>query len=164
MRVDRTGAETRIATPLFADPSMTLSIFEILADDHIVQRRLCQALESVADRLPVLPAADEISWLCKAIRRVTSTHFGRAERLFAELPLGHRPGPAFLSALREMHQFDRMHGEDLASELWWSLSPGAARDVGKLSYMLRCFFDGCRRAIALKESGIEIARRGLIPG
>ncbi len=146
------------------DVPMNISTFEILEDDHVVQRSLCHELEIVADRLPSLPAADEILRLCKSIQRVTATHFSRAERLFADLPLAHRPGPAFLSALHEMHQFDRMHGEDLASELWHSIAPGARRDVGKLSYMLRCFFDGCRRAIALKESGIEIARRGLMPG
>lgn len=143
---------------------MNISTFEILEDDHVVQRSLCHDLEIVADRLPALPAKGEILRLCEAIQHVTATHFARAERLFADMPLAHRPGPAFLSALHEMHQFDRMHGEDLASELWHSVAPSAEREVGKLSYMLRCFFDGCRRAIALKESGIEIARRGLIPG
>ena len=143
---------------------MDLSGFQILEDDHAVQRSLCRELEGVADRLPALPSAAETMRLCKTIRRVTATHFARAECVFAGLPVAHRPGPAFLSALREMHQFDRMHGEDLASELCRSVGPGVEHDVGKLSYMLRCFFDGCRRAIALKESGIEIARRGLMPG
>lgn len=138
--------------------------FEILEDDHVVQRCLCHELEAVADGLPVMPAADEILRLCRSIQRVTATHFNRAERVFADLPVAYRPGPAFLAALHEMHQFDRTHGEDLAGELWYSIEPGAQRDVGKLSYMLRCFFDGCRRAIALKESGVEIARRGLMPG
>jgi len=144
--------------------SMNLSSFEILEDDHVVQRSLCHELETVADRLPALPSPAETMRLCKTVQRVTATHFARAERIFATLPVAHRPGPAFLSALHEMHQFDRMHGEDLASELLRSVEPGTERDVGKLSYMLRCFFDGCRRAIALKESGIEIARRGLMPG
>jgi hypothetical protein len=133
--------------------SMNLSSFEILEDDHVVQRSLCHELETVADRLPALPSPAETMRLCKTVQRI-----------FATLPVAHRPGPAFLSALHEMHQFDRMHGEDLASELLRSVEPGTERDVGKLSYMLRCFFDGCRRAIALKESGIEIARRGLMPG
>jgi hypothetical protein len=146
------------------DAPVELAMFDLLEDDHVVQRSLCQALETVADRLPALPTADEILRLCKMIQRVTAIHFTRAERLFADLPVAHRPGPAFLSALHEMHQFDRVHGEDLAGELWRSITPGVERDVGKLSYMLRCVFDGCRRAIALKESGIEIARRGLMPG
>jgi len=141
-----------------------ISSFQILEDDHAVQRSLCHELEMVADRLPALPSPAETMRLCRTIQRVTATHFARAERVFAGLPVVHRPGPAFLSALHEMHQFDRMHGEDLAGELRRSVEPGAERDVGKLSYMLRCFFDGCRRAIALKESGIEIARRGLMPG
>lgn len=143
---------------------MKLSGFEILEDDHAVQRSLCHELEMVADRLPALPSPAETMRLCRTIQRVTATHFARAERVFAGLPVAHRPGPSFLSALHEMHQFDRMHGEDLASELRRSVEPGAGRDVGKLSYMLRCFFDGCRRAIALKESWTEITRRGLMPG
>jgi len=143
---------------------MHISSFQILEDDHVVQRSLCNELEGVADRLPALPSSAEAMRLCRTIQRVTATHFARAERVFAGLPVAHRPGPAFLSALREMHQFDRMHSEDLASELCRSVEPGAEHDIGKLSYMLRCFFDGCRRAIALKESGIEIARRGLMPG
>jgi hypothetical protein len=143
---------------------MNISAFDALEDDHAAQRSLCHDLETVADGLPALPRSEEILRLCEAIQQVTVLHYSRAERLFAGLPLAHRPGPAFLLALHEMHQFDRMHGEDLASELCRSVEPGAERDVGKLSYMLRCFFDGCRRAIALKESGIEIARRGLMPG
>ena len=31
--------------------------------------------------------------------------------------------------------------------------------VGQLAYMLRCFFDGCRRAIAFKECLIALAER-----
>ena len=48
----------------------------------------------------------------------------------------------------------------LAQDLATALQPGeSGLSPGTFGYMLRCFFDGCRRAIALKESWLAAARR-----
>jgi len=139
-----------------ADPAMPPSLDEVM-DDHLIQQVLCDDLEAVADRLPALPSLPVIRALCERIQRVTTTHFARAEMVFAVLPRACRPGEAALAALRRMHQMDEVHGEDLITMLWDHACRNESRNVEQLGYMLRCFFDGCRRAIALKESWIARA-------
>lgn len=139
-----------------ADPIDPPSL-DLVLDDHLIQKVLCDDLEAVADRLPALPPLPAIRALCERIQRVTTTHFARAEMVFAALPLSCRPGDVALAALRQMHQMDEIHGEDLITMLWDHARQNEPRNVEQLGYMLRCFFDGCRRAIALKESWIADA-------
>ncbi|BAK64803.1 hypothetical protein SLG_01280 [Sphingobium sp. SYK-6] len=126
--------------------------YDAIREDHIVQRMLCRDLETLADGLPALPAPQEIQHLCERIEHVTATHFKRAEQYFAALPPAVRPNDAALAALRRMHELDEMHAQDLVNALLQQSRQGDRDQVGQLAYMLRCFFDGSRRAIALKES------------
>jgi len=127
--------------------------------DHVIQRALCRDLEALADGLPALPAQLAIGRLCKRVTRVTTLHFERAERVIARLPIAVRPDAPALAGLCEMHALDAAQGDDLVAALRGRFGPLPDAQAGQLAYMLRCFFDGCRRAIALKESWIVAARR-----
>ena len=131
------------------------SSIETLQEDHVIQRVLCDDLERVADRLPALPTLPELRRISDRILRITNSHFARAEQVLRTMPPEQRPSPTMLDALHQMHVLDEMHGQDLIVTLWQHAGAVAGANVGQLSYMLRCFFDGCRRAIRLKESYIE---------
>ena len=142
--------------PVLVAPSL-----ETVAADHVIQRALCRDLEALADGLPALPSPSAIDRLCARVAGVTERHFERAEWVIARLPREARPDACVLAAMREMHALDAMHGDDLMAALQGgSGGPLPEAQAGQLAYMLRCFFDGCRRAIALKESWIAVARRG----
>ncbi|HWJ70295.1 MAG TPA: hypothetical protein VNS79_09630 [Sphingobium sp.] len=161
----RTTPAAALVARLTGRPPVPLTV-ETLLDDHLVQRWLCDELEAVADGLPGLPPPDVIRRLCDRILWITGTHFARAEAIFRNLPPGCGPAPAALEALCRMHRLDEVHAQDLVAMLWRQASGraqagaggGASADVGQLAYMLRCFFDGGRRAIALKESWIADGR------
>jgi hypothetical protein len=140
----------------FSPPSL-----EIVLEDHLIQRILCDDLEAVADRLPALPTLPAIRRLCDRLQCITTSHFVRAERMLASLPTPQRPGHAAMTALHRMHLIDEIHAQDLIATLWQHARLGKGQNADQLGYMLRCFFDGCRRAIALKES--MIAGAGLMP-
>lgn len=141
------------------------STIETLHEDHVIQRLLCDDLERVADHLPALPTLFELRCISDRILGVTSSHFSRAEQLLRTMPPEQRPTPVMLAALHQMHVLDELHGQDLVATLWQHLGMVAGANIGQLSYMLRCFFDSCRRAIRLKESYLACARSDLVrPG
>jgi hypothetical protein len=139
-----------------------LPMLDTLREDHLIQQLLCNDLEALADRLPELPPLPDIRRICDRIVRITGTHFVRAENLFGSMPSSQRPSPEELEMLHGMHILDETHAEDLVSALWQQARLHDRANIGQLSYMLRCFFDGCRRAIALKESWIANAQRTVI--
>ena len=134
---------------------------ETVVEDHLIQRMLCDDLEGVADRLPTLPPLPTIKRLCDRIRHITTTHFDRAERVLATLPIAQRPAAGEIAALRRMHLTDEAHVQDLITTLCQQARLADGRNAEQLGYMLRCFFDGCRRAIIFKES--LIAKGGRAP-
>ncbi|WP_353203273.1 hypothetical protein [Sphingomonas sp.] len=138
------------------------SSIETLHEDHVIQRLLCDDLERVADCLPALPALPELRRISDRILRITSSHFARAEQILRTMPPEQRPTPVMLDALHQMHVLDELHGQDLIVTLWQHVGTAAGANIGQLSYMLRCFFDGCRRAIRLKESYIANAGAGVV--
>ena len=135
------------------DGALAESPREQLQDDHDAQRALCAELEQIADLLPALPPPARIRRVCAQIDSVTSSHFRRAEAILAGLAAGSRGAvhAPLLRSLTEMHALDAVHGQDLVAVLWDSTARGAVERPGELGYMLRCFFDGCHRAIAFKE-------------
>ena len=130
---------------------------EAMRNDHVLQRRLCNDLEAIADGLPKLPPLPEVRALCDRIERIIDDHFARAEAAFAALPLAQRPDTGALSTLHQMHQLDEIHAQDVIAALLQHAARPDPQSVGQLAYMLRCFFDGFRRLIALKESWIARA-------
>jgi hypothetical protein len=140
-------------------PHLVEPTLDTLEEDHVIQQILCRDLEALADGLPGLPSLADIRRLCDRIIRVVDTHFDRAEKVFAELQADRRPSDNDRAMLRSMHMLDAMHGHDLIVALWQHTAQADQYGVGELSYMLRCFFDGCRRAIMLKESWRDAAQR-----
>jgi hypothetical protein len=123
-----------------------------LQDDHEARGALCAELERVADALPALPAPARIRRICHQIES-TTTHFRRVETMLEALAPGDTMPLAsdMLDSLAGMHFMDALHGEDLIAILWDSTARGAVARPGELGYMLRCFFDGCRRVAALES-------------
>ena len=123
-------------------------------DDHDARLGLCSELEQVADMLPALPAPARVRRLCGQIDCAAALHFKRADTLLAELARSQEtPIVADLRRqLTEMHAMDAVHGEDLIGRFWDSTARGSVTRPGEFGYMLRCYFDGCRRAIAIESA------------
>jgi len=124
-----------------------------LIADHADQRRLCHALEHVADALPNLPTPNEITTLARQLTDYSRKHYPIEESLFQRLEQGAGcPTVArVVDQIRDNHAIDGLHADDLAAELGRLSGTRRTTQAGELSYMLRCFFDGCRRAIAFEE-------------
>lgn len=123
-------------------------------DDHDARLGLCCELEQIADMLPSLPAPARVRRLCGHIDCVAALHFKRVDTLLAELARG-RETPILEDLRRqlaEMHAMDTVHGEDLIGLFWDSTARGSVTRPGEFGYMLRCYFDGCRRAIAIENA------------
>jgi hypothetical protein len=131
-----------------------------LQDDHDARGALCTELELLADALPALPAPARVRRLCNQIEAVTSLHFRRADAILVTAA-GRDVSPVrdMLEQLRDMHVMDATHGEDLITVLWDSTARGSIARPGEFGYMLRCFFDGCRRAIALESMMLTLIEK-----
>ena len=122
-----------------------------LQDDHEARTALCAELELIADALPSLPPPARVRRICLQIECVTA-HFRRADAMLEELAAEHSPFASdMLDRLASMHLMDALHGEDLIAALWDSTARGGVARPGEFGYMLRCFFDGCRRVMALEN-------------
>jgi hypothetical protein len=132
-----------------------------LLDDHEAQRVLCLELEQLADMLPALPPTTRIRRICAQIEGVTSIHFRRAEVVLSALSatLADSVGDGLLRTLAEIQEIDAVHGQDLIGVLWDGAARGGVSSPDQLGYMLRCFFDGCRRSIAFKETMLLVFDR-----
>ena len=138
----------------------------LLVAEHGEQRQLCSMLERIADGLPEVPSPDAITDVGRQLSSYARRHFLLKERLFLRLA-GQANCPTSERILKEIshnHAIDAIHADDLAAEL--QRLSGAARvdHPGELAYMLRCFFDGCRRAIAFEELALlRLGRERLTP-
>ena len=132
-----------------------------LQDDHDARGALCTELELLADGLPALPAPARVRRLCNQIEAVTSLHFRRADSILVAAAVGLDVSPVgdMLEQLRDMHVMDATHGEDLISVLWDSTARSTILRPGEFGYMLRCFFDGCRRAVALESMMLTLIEK-----
>lgn len=142
-----TNAETSL------DWAWADQMHEQLQDDHDAQQALCLELEQIADMLPALPPPARIRRICAQIEGVSVHHFPRAEAIFEDFAAqpGSQVTGAMLRTLSKIQAIDAAHGQDLIATLWDDTARGKVGHPGELGYMLRCFFDGCRRAIAFKE-------------
>lgn len=111
---------------------------------HRGQLLLCARLEALADRLPAMPPAAEVRTLAAALEECQRV-------LGDELP----PGNRRFDPSREHRLIDACHADDLISALTDYVERGTLHPE-RLSYMLRCFFDGRRRAIALERALLEL--------
>jgi len=117
--------------------------------DHAEQRCLCNRLERIADGLPDRPLSGEAGEMRAALRSFPKGHFSAEAELFLWLADQSTFGWAdnVVHEILRNHAIDAVHADDVAAEL----EHADTAHIGQLSYMLRCFFDGCRRAIAFEE-------------
>ena len=137
-----------------------------LVADHAEQRRLCALLESVADGLPDLPSGDRLRALEHQLSAYSQRHFVEESNLFLRLSKTAADGISdrILREIRYNHAIDAIHADDLSAELNRLSESRRAAHPAALSYMLRCFFDGCRRAIAFEElARLKLAGNRLTP-
>lgn len=124
-----------------------------LIADRARQRLLCDWLEQVADGLPTLPGRPAIEALCAALAAIGHAGIGDEVRLLARFSneAGDRAIAAALDGLTEhWHALDAMHAADLAEALLLAAAEPSAPRPTELAYMLRCCFDGLRRASAFE--------------
>ncbi|MFV0623060.1 hypothetical protein ACBY01_03475 [Sphingomonas sp. ac-8] len=128
-----------------------------LLSEHIRTEQLCQLLEGCADGLPDLPEAEEIAELCHRLDAHATDQIAREEALLETLfggPDAEPLGDTLLGHVRARHVACAVQAQDLLSALrphTVERGPCAAT----LGYMLRCFFDACRGAIAFEELAIR---------
>lgn len=143
------------------EPSLTAPCWRIIDEDEIVllvaehgeQRQLCSMLERIADELPAVPSHAMMLDVGRRLASYSQRHFPLEARLFLRLA-GQTNCPTSERILKEIsqnHAIDAIHAEDLAAELQRNSGSSRVDHPGELAYMLRCFFDGCRRAIAFEE-------------
>lgn len=124
-----------------------------LIADHQKQRRLCADLERIADNLPDLPSVDAVRHIEARLAGYADRHLPQETELFRRLSADAVTPPAarILREIQHNHAVDAMHADDLSVELRRLSGASRAVPAGELAYMLRCFFDGCRRAMAYEE-------------
>ncbi|MBB5694982.1 hemerythrin domain-containing protein [Muricoccus pecuniae] len=132
--------------------------------EHVVLRALCDRLEAMADGLPGLPPEEERHALARQLTTLLTPHHKREALLLEDLLPEDGAAPmerALLERIRGQHVADAVHAQDLAAVLETASGEGDGQALG---YMLRCFFDGCRRALAFEELTIlNLARRRFSP-
>lgn len=102
---------------------------------------LCADLEAIADGLPDLPEARDLS-------RLTCRLIEAAQRWSGASRPG---GPIDEPLLLHAWALDSVHAEDVIDALWSHWRDPGQTGASTLSYMLRALFDGRRRAIALER-------------
>lgn len=132
---------------------------------HSAVRALCDRLEDCADALPVLPSDDQRTELCADLRDLVERG-GQDGDDPIDAMLMRRPGnpltDALLDHVRYRRAADAAHAADLIEALSSTTANTVAADT--LGYMLRCCFDGCRRAMDFAELTIlTLASHRLTP-
>jgi len=127
---------------------------------HARLRELCDRLEAMADDLPDRPCPLESR---KLVAELTALLHRQEDDSLLRLLLEGREGPGMHQALaariRSQHVTDLVHAQDLES----ALLEAREGDMQALGYMLRCFFLGCRRALAFEELAILHLAGGATP-
>ncbi|MCA3256144.1 MAG: hemerythrin domain-containing protein [Alphaproteobacteria bacterium] len=141
-------AANRTAGFVIACPPDVAQVFR----DHDQMDALCALLEEIADSLP-RPQADACTEAIERLERFVPVHVRHDDDVFARL-------------IGDVHLRERLtgqHNEDLglSQELSLALEPlaagGTTDDPDALGYMLRCFFNGCRRSMLVEELAIQAA-------
>ncbi|SDA30163.1 hemerythrin domain-containing protein [Sphingomonas sp. NFR15] len=128
-----------------------------LVADHAATERLCARLEACADQLPDRPTLAEIDDLCAALQSRILDHIEREDQLLAAMFARTRSAPlchALLDQIHMRHVACTVLAQDLVAALD-ATAPGHRTICAEaLGYMLRCFFEGCRAAMAFEELAI----------
>jgi hypothetical protein len=138
---------------------------QCLVAEHVALRALCDRLEAIADGLPGLPSFEERQQLARQLTTLITPHQAQEDDLLESLlpPEGASAVErSLVERIRGQHIMDAVHAQDLGAALEAARPDG---DPEALGYMLRCFFDGCRRAMAFEElTLLNLSGRRLSPG
>jgi len=122
---------------------------------HAALRSLCAITERMADALPARSCPTVLAATAHRLRSFADAP-DTMDALLVRLVSG-RAEPAATIARRlsrEWHTLDAAHAHDLADVLIaWAGGQGTPA-VDVLAYMLRCFFEGCRRTITFREMAV----------
>ncbi|WP_421988816.1 hypothetical protein [Roseococcus sp.] len=118
--------------------------------EHARLRELCDRLEAIADHLPALPEGGSQCLMgeLSALLRQREEDNLLDMLLYLRDPTGTRQ--ALAARIRSQQVTDLVHAQDLGV----ALAEAKGGDAASLGYMLRCFFLGCRRALAFEELAI----------
>lgn len=123
-----------------------------LVSDHAALDLVCDRLELHADRLPQRPSPREADALRADLRVALGRHVVREERQFMRLFAGSRAQPlcgAVIDHISAGHSACLAQAEDIVAALL--PESGAPLCAEAFGHLLRCFFQGCRQAMAFEE-------------
>ena len=126
-----------------------------LVSDHAALDQLCARIETLADRLPDRPTPQEAEALCDALRIGFGRQVVRDERLLARLFAAELPQPlchTLLDHIATRHTACLLQAEDIIVAL--QPNPEASLCSEAFGFMLRCFFQACRQAMAIEEMAV----------
>jgi hypothetical protein len=137
-----------------------------LIADHKAIERLCDQLEAIADTLPDRPAAKHAHALADRLDTILAPHTLHEDRLLATMFARDTPcllTHSLLDHIRARHIACAVQAQDLAAT--FRAGSDDAPSPQTLGYMLRCFFEGCRDAIAFEQLTIlALGGARLTPG
>jgi hypothetical protein len=136
-----------------AERSRAVAVSQVF-EQHSRLGQLCDTLESIADDLPhACPQRCEKARV--ALETLVPEHHRFEARVFGNLLAGQ--GGGLLKRILDQHGED----EGLAFEIALALEPIAAglppEQPETLGYMLRCFFNSCRRSMLVEELALRAA-------
>jgi len=130
--------------------------FAYLSYEHVIEERLCDLLEAIADALP-----DSVSPVCAktAVDYLQSRFPGHIalenDIVFPVLKAARPANPSFGRAVKQAlqeHAADEDSAAELAEALMAFVDSRETGDANTLGYMLRGFFEQRRRHIVWEES------------
>lgn len=125
-----------------------------MVSDHAGIALLCDRLERVADALPARPTPDQTQQLCSDLEHRLPAHEKVEITLQRRLFPRRQPDPMRAAALDRMRKNMASHvveAQDIVLALQTDDSLISAETLG---YMLRSFFEGCRKAMAFEELAV----------
>jgi hemerythrin-like domain-containing protein len=161
-----TSSPTTDGKPAGGSPDLacgTPHVFEILAEEHALQRELCDLLEVIADGLPHTfdrgRAVVAVSLLEGALPAHTRLE---EEALFPaiarRLPASH-PVVTSLSVLEDDHAREEAALAEVTEALQAAIADPASTNMEALGYVLRGLFDSLRRHLDFEDRVVVPAAR-----
>lgn len=140
----------------------------IIAEEHALQRELCDLLEAIADGLPhsfdKALAVIAVSILEGSVPRHMRLEEEALFPVLRERLASDHPLHAALSCLEEEHERDGATLVELTDALKTATADGVVGNADMLGYVLRGYFDSQRRHIAWEDRVVlPVARQVLTP-
>lgn len=133
-------------TPPFPDD--VVAIFH----DHDMLNELCGQLEAVADSLP---RPDRVA--CARVSRMLDGFFPAHLKRENETLARHLRDEELRGRIIAQHNEDMGLSQELVIALEPATRGERVEDAEALGYMLRCFFNGCRRSMLIEEMALRAA-------